>query len=529
MINEQGILETPYNLATLSQATGNPILDLGYQCCDMRPYFEYKKDNVFYYTTVHPKNLILSVINVYEKYVKNVDGLEYDAMKYIGNTTATSGTTITFNDVVYTYTENIVNIRGFYINKWAAYKPVKSTTSSELSDVDRFGVGINGGIKPEWPLEERDVVNLNEEELELLLTEMLNNNFYWIYESPEPNDEDWFRMTDFIGYYKNAESPFDLMLGEGTAIGYPTNDGFTEYFPSSLEGINIQLNEVVGLNEYNLSREKLPLIFKQDGGEEKLFGAGLIYNFNGKYLCTNTFNGDEFVAPFNETDGVYKAIVELPNPTYGDYIIGGYTQTAKSTDQTFLWPVKPLKIRLSQIPPMINWNYEWSVENNKLLNLTITITRNGNHRYWGNYFSNYGIGGMRIITEEGRNDYYAEFKFYNGTALQESSQDTPSVRCILSNSDLNWNGWEDANTQAEIETPNYEITKLYNNESEQFLLQFPEQLKETVQGTTYTEVSFSLHLGLYHVTTDNPNLVWQQQVDLVIDDAQNIFEDLGWI
>lgn len=114
---KNGILEVPYNLITLSKTTGNPMLDLGYQCTDSRPYFRYINGDTSYYTTVNPINLTLQVIPVYEKYMKNVDGQELPAMNYIGTTTATTIDSITYENVVYNYTGEIENIRGFYINK----------------------------------------------------------------------------------------------------------------------------------------------------------------------------------------------------------------------------------------------------------------------------------------------------------------------------------------------------------------------------------------------------------------------------
>jgi hypothetical protein len=137
MINEKtGILEAPFNLVTLSKATGNPMIDLGYQCSDRRPFFKYQNGSTVYYTAVNPKNGILAEISVFSKETKFIDGEDRIVMTYQGFTSATTATTITFNNVVYTYTNVIENIRLYYINKWSRRKPISGFDMDELTTAE---------------------------------------------------------------------------------------------------------------------------------------------------------------------------------------------------------------------------------------------------------------------------------------------------------------------------------------------------------------------------------------------------------
>ena len=261
MINEETkILEIPYNLVTLSKATGNPMLDLGYQCCDKRPYFEYKNGNNYYYTNIHPINISSQIINVYQKEKRIIDRIEWDSMKYIGTTTNTRSNTIVYEDTTYTFTGVVINIRGFFINKWSLVKPISSNVINELNKTyvypntsyqrEEYGGEFKGG----------DTQN----DLGIIYglkagTNTWNNlhNCAWAYVGlPDPNKGDWFRMLDFNGYNPKAKPSLEGFSEEllnikkiYTSDDYPLN---VSWYNNGVDGTNVDILKCVNITGNSL-------------------------------------------------------------------------------------------------------------------------------------------------------------------------------------------------------------------------------------------------------------------------------------
>ena len=106
-------------LDRLAQVTGNPMWDVGYQCMDARPYFEFYNSglNERWYTTVHPNRCPTARnVLVYEKTTVVHDGESYVAMSYIGPGVQ-PGTYLAPTSADHAYTRGILNVRMFALNK----------------------------------------------------------------------------------------------------------------------------------------------------------------------------------------------------------------------------------------------------------------------------------------------------------------------------------------------------------------------------------------------------------------------------
>jgi hypothetical protein len=185
------------------------MLDLGYQCCDMRPYFEYSNGNNLVYINIHPNNIVSKNINVYESTKQVVDRIEYTSMKYIGTTSDATKTTLIYNDITYNYTNTVINVRGFYINKWSLFKPIKLNKISDLNrdyvypDTIQQKLEHGGEFKGTFSENTSGIIYGLK-----VGTATWNNlhNCAWAYVGvPTPNSNVWFRMTDFEEYYKEAK------------------------------------------------------------------------------------------------------------------------------------------------------------------------------------------------------------------------------------------------------------------------------------------------------------------------------------
>lgn len=188
----------PFGLARVAAVTGNPMLDIGYQCRDSRPYFAFTNELGTLYTTLAPsKATPATTVDVYQLGSKVVDGVTYDAMELVGTGTQTGSlldmglVEVTPMNLVsentYTNTDNAhVDIRLHNINKWSRYKPQVYDKLGPLTDDERAAASYPYGIK---------VVNSDD-------------HFYYhsLHEQAYayvglPGEGDIARLTDFAGYH----------------------------------------------------------------------------------------------------------------------------------------------------------------------------------------------------------------------------------------------------------------------------------------------------------------------------------------
>ena len=525
MLNESTeVLEIPYNLSTLSQATNNPMLDLGYQCCDMRPYFEYSDGTVVYYTTVHPTNIASQKINVYEKTTKNVDGENYSAMTYVGTTTSADLYSIVYNDTTYTYQNKHENIRGFYINKWAKYKPIQSEKESELiisedNTIDEF-VKNNCGLDLALTEVPTSGATNYDNLIESMLDDMNNGRFKWIYRPPSVELGNWFRMTDFIGYNRKAKNPFYMEYPRG--IG-PTIDGIKEVYLDTKEDtatVKILIGEYKKseLPINNITSDCLPRYFKKDNA------LGVIYSSS---------NGFEFVDPVDGS-GMFKyplvqgKSVEIPiNIRIGNtYNIGAYLVNKDSGDSGYYLPVKPLNLKFLKIPDIVKIEYWGEVSNTKDLVIKIKVTRNGNTWWWGVHRPNDYIYGIRTVTNVpaySDHPFICWIKKNRSAEYINSGNDSPEERKLIKdNIEYTWNGYSEINTQLGVINPIQAVPQLYNTDYLFLEIRFVE-LKDVIVpmknsiDDIYIEGNLLIDVDGNRYQTKNIRL------------DKEIFEDVGWI
>lgn len=275
-------LTTPFNLASLSQATGNPILDLGYQCCDMSPYFLCRGVSNDIYVRVHPLKLVLNnKINLYklEANGRNVDGISYDKMTYIGSGTIAQDSSgelyiSTPQDNTYTqggnYTptqaaeDEVKNIRGFFINKWAWFKPLP--IGSESADYGEGGANASSrtdGLT--WVIHHPPITTGG------YTTNTYINQYQY---NPPTIGNGWCRMLDFNGYKKDAEAPLKL----------------TDKFPYNKNGVEVSVMGAQSLVQFttdvfnNSDKVEIPYtqIMPVGAGEGKRVGIVGIIRKNSK-------------------------------------------------------------------------------------------------------------------------------------------------------------------------------------------------------------------------------------------------------
>lgn len=212
----------PLGLATVANYTRNPILDVGYQCKDCRPYFAFKYSTTTYYIRVHPNNLTAgNQIGIYAASTITKFGVTYTKMtRQSGKgTVATVGpsATITYNGHTYAYdSTGDVDVFLNKLNPWSFYKPYEFTglTDTEYgqtrcSDLDNNTSYWDNIIKSASVTYGFNYSRTNDNTRILCndwLTTLNNanaTNSYWNYTRPSTI----FRLTDFIGYNKNAKCP----------------------------------------------------------------------------------------------------------------------------------------------------------------------------------------------------------------------------------------------------------------------------------------------------------------------------------
>lgn len=527
MINENtNVLEAPYSLATLSQATGNPMLDLGYQCCDMRPYFKYSNGNKVYYITVYPSNIVSQVLNVYEKTTKNIDGEDYDAMSYVGTTTSANTQTITFDNVEYTYQNQYENIRGFYTNKWAKYKPINSGGETELviSEDDSKDDFVKANCGLELTLTEVPTAGATNYDslIETMLDDLNNGRFKWIYRPPSIKNNDWFRMTDFLGYNNKTVNPFYMEYPGG--IG-PTVGGIRDIYIDTKEDtadVKVLIGEYKKneLPANNVTTSCLPDYFKKE------HALGLIYSGG---------NGFEFIDPVDDK-GTFKypllsgESVEIPfNVKIGStYNIGAYLINKDYGDSGYYLPVKPLNLKFKRIPDVIRVDYDYYVDGPKDLVIRVTITRNGSVWWWGVHRPDDYVYGVRTVTNYpsytdhplicwAKKDSEAQYNNIGNDNREERELVKGGVT-------YEWNGCSEPNTQSGIDNPIFEVPHLYGVDSLTVYFRFVE-LKDAIYptknsiGDVYIQGNLLINIQGSNYRT--------QEIKL----GREIFEDpkVGWL
>lgn len=526
MINEKtGILEIPYNLVTLSKATGNPMIDLGYQCSDMRPFFKYQNGSTVYYTTVNPKNGVLQEINVYTKYSRNVNGIIQDAMMYQGYTSATTASTITYNGVVYNYTNTYENIRMYYTNMWARYKPVGSSKISELTDAEFQALSYGVSAKSSSYAWE------SKTGAQGMLEDLKSGNFYWQYTPPQPNSVDYFRMTDFIGYYSKAQSPFYLYLRDySSKIYHKDDDGYNIYYVDNKEGEKVTLNVKIGADSSqgptnpSLNWHDVTAVFGENSNyiidytdpnemeniaefyQDKGYGL-VFYNGNDYYWSKKDYSTEsaenipsgkdasdmrypvcEYI-PANPNEGTQKTLKQehtIPISVYLDkkIEIGGVIFNGSHSGGIYYLPVEPLTFKLRKVPDLIKPSYKFYADGNDFV-VEMTIQRNGFEWYWSVY-NNTSITGV-YISQSGYNGdgtYAPNNGYLKVTSRKQTSggdynninfiQDNVLYReCwVRSQKVSGWNGW--INAEGQVTTPKYEIPNLNGIDSAIIKLTIPE-------------------------------------------------------
>ena len=179
----------PLSLARVSEVTGNPVLDVGYQCKDSRPYFRFTGGGESYYTAVHPSSAAAETeVGVYTRGSVVKDGAEHASMEYAGAGTQ-SGGTLSYGGGMYTNTgAEHEDVRLFLVNKWSKCKPIRYDKKTPLTDAERQGEtsdradGYWYGVRIASQVSSWDEVH----------------EVPFDYLAPE--DGDWMRLTDFSGY-----------------------------------------------------------------------------------------------------------------------------------------------------------------------------------------------------------------------------------------------------------------------------------------------------------------------------------------
>lgn len=196
------------SVARVASVTGNPMLDVGWQCSDSRPYFMFsrtytegtvqKVETVF--TVLSPnKSAGASEVAVY----KTEDG----SPVYAGSGTQ-NGTSLAFGGNTYTYS----SAPGYYsftvdkINKWSKCKPIRYNKLADLTDAERQGAtydqseGYWYGVRISNPT--TDYSKIHEVDFD--------------YHRPRGGEyNEPYRLTDFCGYdHKAMANLYGVLLAD---------------------------------------------------------------------------------------------------------------------------------------------------------------------------------------------------------------------------------------------------------------------------------------------------------------------------
>ena len=181
----------PFSIARVANVTGNPMLDVGYQCMDARPYWAFSGGGVTFYTRLSPKKCTEdTVVDVYELTTTTMDGYYYNSMAYYGTGTQ-NGTTLIINTSSYTNTgSGPITIRLFHVNKWAKYKPQAIDQMADITDAQRATTSYPYGLNVSVPT---------------YFYELHNTTYAYIGLPQSGSARIQARLTDFAGYNHKAE------------------------------------------------------------------------------------------------------------------------------------------------------------------------------------------------------------------------------------------------------------------------------------------------------------------------------------
>lgn len=126
----------PISVARVSKVTGNPMLDVGYQCMDARPYFVFDPDGGAsgedaVMTALHPSRCAAPAqVGVYTS--------SGGAAAYQGTGTQNGGS-LSFGGRQYSYGGEHLDLPAGRVNKWSKCKPIRYGKDAALTDTERQG------------------------------------------------------------------------------------------------------------------------------------------------------------------------------------------------------------------------------------------------------------------------------------------------------------------------------------------------------------------------------------------------------
>lgn len=229
-----------FSVARVAAVTGNPMLDVGYQARDSRPFFTFSRMSSAsaqdagdistiptYYTTLHPARCTQNTtVNIYEMSSRVVDGVAYNDMKYAG-TGVQNGQTLTVVGREYTNTNfAYVDIRLHKVNKWSVHKPIAQAYYTDRTAEDMYNgsgadepYGLSCPVVTGWHLIEKAT--------------------YAYVGVPQP--EGHFRITDFAGYLHTAAC---TLSGRVAVNGSAVDVTLTHTYALASSGI-IRIHDIV--------------------------------------------------------------------------------------------------------------------------------------------------------------------------------------------------------------------------------------------------------------------------------------------
>lgn len=216
-------ITNPLGLGQVANYTKNPILDVGYQCKDARPYFAFTYSSTTYYIRVHPDNLTVNdSVGMYSASSITKFGVTYTKMTKLSGsgTVLTSGSsaTISYGGNTYSYdSQSDVDVFLNKLNPWSFYKPYEYTgLSSDEYGQTRCDDLVNGTTYWDSIIKSQQIccgfnygkntssnTNVYCTSYSMALDNACATNSVWNYTRPSTI----FRLTDFIGYNKNAVCP----------------------------------------------------------------------------------------------------------------------------------------------------------------------------------------------------------------------------------------------------------------------------------------------------------------------------------
>lgn len=288
----------PLSIARVAGVTGNPMLDVMSQCCDVLPYFSFSASGqTTVYTRRNPSTAGAASVAVYMMTSKRVDGVNYNAMAQKGTGTQT-GASLVFDGVTYTNGGGHTNIRQHLVNKWAKYKPQAFDQLSDLTDAQRAQGTFPYGMRVTQPAYFSGI-----------------HDCTYAYEGVPGTTavagSGNYRLTDFSGYNKLARPD---VRGTLSLSGTMFNCGFTEDI-GDVTGA-VQLTELVAALSGRPLTDFYPCILasKEDtsatGGYRHYARALLGDGSVRKYAVTvNNWGADLSTCPVYAAGSVWKVSV----------------------------------------------------------------------------------------------------------------------------------------------------------------------------------------------------------------------------